>query len=125
MSDTLTENQTIGFHLCENQMWENQFLKNKNKSENPVRFDPLIGSGFQSLAVIIFLKYKQAMRKKVMSIELNYVFIQDGTTIYLLDLGDHSWTMGLNFGCMVLNQLNLIRAKKNTFITIPSSKSAF
>jgi hypothetical protein len=65
------------------------------------------------------------MRKKVMSIELNYVFIQDGTTIYLLDLGDHSWTMGLNFGCMVLNQLNLIRAKKNTFITIPSSKSAF
>jgi hypothetical protein len=50
-----------------------------------------------------------------MSIELNYVFIQDGTTIYLLDLVDHSWTMGLNFGCMVLNQLNLIRVNKKHF----------
>jgi len=59
-----------------------------------------------------------------MSIEFNYVFIQDGTMIYLLYLIDHSWTMGLNFGDMVLNQLNLIKVKKNTFITILSSKFA-
>jgi hypothetical protein len=50
-----------------------------------------------------------------MSIEFNYVFIQDGTMIYLLYLIDHSWTMGLNFGDMVLNQLNLIKVKKKHF----------
>jgi hypothetical protein len=50
-----------------------------------------------------------------MSIIVNYVSMQNGTTFYLLDLVDHSWTMGLNFGGTVLNQLNLIRAKERTF----------
>ncbi len=41
--------------------------------------------------------------------------MQNGTTFYLLDLVDHSWIMGLNFGGMVLSQPNLIRAKVKTF----------
>jgi hypothetical protein len=44
-----------------------------------------------------------------MNIKLHYVFMQNGTKFYLLDLVDHSWTMGLNFGDIVLNQSNLIR----------------
>jgi len=36
---------------------------------------------------------------------------------YLLDLVDRLWTMSLNFESMVLNQPNLIRAKKRTFST--------
>jgi hypothetical protein len=61
-----------------------------------------------------------------MSIKLNYVSMQNGTTFYLLELVDHSWTMGLNFADMVLNQPNLIRAKKkDTFITRPTSKFAY
>ncbi len=52
--------------------------------------------------------------------------MQNGTTFYLLELVDHSWTMGLNFADMVLNQPNLIRAKKkDTFITRPTSKFAY
>jgi hypothetical protein len=47
-----------------------------------------------------------------MNIKFNYVSMQNGTTFYLLDLVDHSWTMGLNFGGMVINQPNLTRAKK-------------
>ncbi len=43
------------------------------------------------------------MRKKVINIKLNYVSMQNGTTFYLLDLVDHSWTMGLNFGGMMLS----------------------
>jgi hypothetical protein len=49
-----------------------------------------------------------------MSIKFNYVSMQNGTTFYLLDFVDHSWTMGLNFGGTVLSQSNLIRAKKRT-----------
>jgi len=41
--------------------------------------------------------------------------MQNGTTFYLLDLVDHSWMIGLNFGSTVLSQLNLIRAKEMTF----------
>ncbi len=44
-----------------------------------------------------------------MNIKLNYVSMQNGTTFYLLDLVDHSWTMGLNFGNKMLSQLNLIK----------------
>jgi hypothetical protein len=40
--------------------------------------------------------------------------MQNGSKFYLLDLVDHSWTMGLNFGDTVLNQPNLIRAKERT-----------
>jgi hypothetical protein len=59
-----------------------------------------------------------------MSFELNYVSFQNGTTIYLL--GHHSVTMVLNFGSMLLNQINLIRAKKkDIFITIPSLKFVY
>jgi hypothetical protein len=39
-----------------------------------------------------------------MNIKLNYVSMQSGTMFSLLDLVDHSWTMGLNFGGMVLSQ---------------------
>jgi hypothetical protein len=39
-----------------------------------------------------------------MNIKLNYVSMQNGTTFYLFDLVDHSWTMGLNFGSTVLSQ---------------------
>jgi hypothetical protein len=44
--------------------------------------------------------------------------MQNGTTFYLLDLDHHSWTMGLNFGGMVLSQPNLIRAKKRTLSSL-------
>jgi hypothetical protein len=37
---------------------------------------------------------------------------------YLLDLVDHSWTMGLNFGGTLLRQLNLIRVKKMTLSSL-------
>jgi hypothetical protein len=40
--------------------------------------------------------------------------MHNGTMFYLLDLVDHSWTMGLSFGGIVLNQPNLIKAKKMT-----------
>jgi len=50
-----------------------------------------------------------------MSIKLNYGSMQNGITFYLLDLVDHSWTMGLNFGGVVLSQPNLIRVKKGHF----------
>jgi hypothetical protein len=49
-----------------------------------------------------------------MSMIVNYVSMHNGTTFYLLDLVDHSWTMDLNFGGMVLSQFNLIRAKEMT-----------
>ncbi len=32
--------------------------------------------------------------EEVMNIKLNYVSMQNGTMFYLLDLVDHSWTMG-------------------------------
>jgi hypothetical protein len=38
--------------------------------------------------------------------------MQNGTTFYLSDLVDHFWTMGLNFGGMVLSQPNSIKANK-------------
>jgi hypothetical protein len=38
-----------------------------------------------------------------MNIKLNYVSMQNGTTFYLLYLVDQSWTMGFNFGGMVLS----------------------
>ncbi len=66
---------------CESQFF---FFKQK-KSENRVRSDPLTGLGYQSLATIKKL-VQTSNEKKVMSIELDYVFIQDDTTIYLLDL---------------------------------------
>jgi hypothetical protein len=47
-----------------------------------------------------------------MNIKLNYVSIQNRITIYFLDLVNYSWNMGVNFGGMMLNQLNLNRAKK-------------
>jgi hypothetical protein len=53
-----------------------------------------------------------------MSIKVNYVSMQNGTTFYLLDLVDNSWTMGLNFADMVLNQPNLIRAKKRILTSL-------
>jgi len=34
--------------------------------------------------------------------------------VYLLDLVDHSWTMGLNFRSMELSQFNLIRVEERT-----------
>jgi hypothetical protein len=37
-----------------------------------------------------------------MSIEFNYVFMQNGTMFYLLDLIDYSWTMSLNFEKMII-----------------------
>ncbi len=49
-----------------------------------------------------------------MSIKLNYVYMWNGTCFYLLGLVDHSWTMGLNFGCMMLSQPNLIKIKERT-----------
>jgi hypothetical protein len=52
-----------------------------------------------------------------MTIKFNYVSLQNGTTIYLLDLVNHSWTMGLNFGATMLSQPNLIRAKERTLST--------
>ncbi len=53
-----------------------------------------------------------------MSINFNYAFMPNGTTFYLMDLVDHSWTMGLNFGGTMLNQLNLIRAKEKTLSSL-------
>jgi hypothetical protein len=47
-----------------------------------------------------------------MSTKLNDVSMQNEITFYLLDLVDHSWTMGLNFGSTVLSQPNLIRVKE-------------
>ncbi len=44
--------------------------------------------------------------------------MQNGTTFYLLDPIDHSWTMGLNFGGTVLSQLNLIKAKERTLSSL-------
>jgi hypothetical protein len=41
--------------------------------------------------------------KEVMNIKLNYGSMQNGITFYLLDLVDHSWTRGLNFGGTVLS----------------------
>jgi hypothetical protein len=49
-----------------------------------------------------------------MTIKLNYVSMQNGTTFYLLDLVDHSWTKDLNFGGTMLSQPNLIRVKERT-----------
>ncbi len=49
-----------------------------------------------------------------MIIKLNYVSMHNETMFYLLDLVDHSWTMGLNFGGTMLSQLNLIKAKERT-----------
>jgi len=40
--------------------------------------------------------------------------MHNGTMFYLLDLVHYSWIMGLNFGGTVLNQANLIRAKRRT-----------
>jgi hypothetical protein len=53
-----------------------------------------------------------------MNIKLNYVSIRNGTTFYLLDFVDHSWTMSLNFGGTVLSQPNLIRAKEKTLSSL-------
>ncbi len=44
--------------------------------------------------------------------------MQNGTTFYLLNLAHHSWTMGLNFGGMVLSQANLIKAKEMTLSSL-------
>jgi hypothetical protein len=66
---------------------------------------------FQGLATI---KNNTSNEKEIMSIKRNYVFIQNGTKFYLLDLVDYSWTMGLNFGDTSLSQPNLIRAKGRT-----------
>ncbi len=41
--------------------------------------------------------------KEIMNIKLNYVSMHNGTMFYLLDLVDHSWTMGLNFVGIVLS----------------------
>jgi type IV secretory pathway TrbD component len=49
-----------------------------------------------------------------MTIELNYVSMQNGTMFYLLDLVD-LWIIGLNFKNMMLSQPNLIRVKKRHF----------
>jgi hypothetical protein len=48
--------------------------------------------------------------------------MQNGTTFYLLNFLDHSYTMSLNIGSMVLNQLNLtnlIKAKEKT-LSLPN-----
>jgi hypothetical protein len=42
---------------------------------------------------------------------------------YLMDLVDHSWTMGLNFGGMMLSQPNLIRAKEKTLPSLDSHQN--
>jgi hypothetical protein len=58
---------------------------------------------------------QESNEKEVMSINLNYVSMQNETTFYLLDLVDYSWTnIHLNFGGTMLSQLNLIKAKKKT-----------
>jgi len=44
-------------------------------------------------------------------------------TFYLLDLVDHSWTMGLNFGGIMLSQFNLIRAKEMTLSSLDPHQS--
>jgi hypothetical protein len=44
--------------------------------------------------------------------------MQNGTMFYLLDLVDHSWTVGLNFGGTQLSQLNSIKAKKKTLSSL-------
>ncbi len=60
-----------------------------------------------------------------MNIKLNYVFMQNGTTFYFLDLIDHSWIVGLNFGGTVLSQLNLINVKERTFSSLgPHQKNS-
>jgi len=44
--------------------------------------------------------------------------MQNGTTFDLLDLVNHSWTMGLNFGGTMLSQSNLFRAKRKRFSSL-------
>ncbi len=39
--------------------------------------------------------------QEIMNIKLNYISMQNGTTFYLLDLGDYSWIMGLKVQCYV------------------------
>jgi hypothetical protein len=47
-----------------------------------------------------------------MNIKLNYISMQNATT--LLDLVDHLWTMGSNFGGTVLSRSHLITVKEKT-----------
>ncbi len=56
--------------------------------------------------------------KEIMNIKLNYVSMHNGTMFYLLDLVDHSWTMGLNFVGIVLSQPNLIRVQIKTLSSL-------
>jgi hypothetical protein len=51
-----------------------------------------------------------------MNIKLNYISMQNATT--LLDLVDHSWTMGSNFGGRVLNRSHLITVKEKAFSSV-------
>jgi len=116
MNDILFENQTISFWL----VWEQIFKKAKKiwKIWEPLTWVRVSEFSCQK-------KLVQAIRKKMMSIKLNYVSMQNWTMFYLLDLVPYSWTMGLNFGDPVLSHRNLITVKgKDTFITKPTSKSA-
>jgi hypothetical protein len=58
-----------------------------------------------------------------MNVKINYVYLQNGTTFYLLNIFYHSWAMGLNFGGMVLSQPNLIRVKERTFSLVDSHQN--
>ncbi len=51
--------------------------------------------------------------------------MQNGTTFYLLDLVDHSWTMDINFRGTVLSQSNLIRTKERTFSSADSHQNLY
>jgi len=108
MNDTRTKNRTIISHMCENWMWELILKKETFLFENRVRFNPLPKSRSQGTS----------NEKEIMNIKFNNVSMQNRSTFYLLDLVGHSWTMGLNFGGTVLNQPNLIRAKKKDIFII-------
>jgi hypothetical protein len=86
---------------------ENWFKRNKIKSENQIRSDPLAGSGSQGLDAILSTSNK----KEVTIIKLNCVSIENGRMFSLKDPLNHSWIMSLNFGGTVLSRFNLIRAK--------------
>jgi hypothetical protein len=50
-----------------------------------------------------------------MNIKLNYVYMLNGVMFYLLDIFDHSWTMGLNFGGIMLINLIELGLQKRHF----------
>jgi hypothetical protein len=70
-------------------MSEPVFKNRTIKSENRVRFDLLPGPRVSRFSYHQKL-VQTSNERQFMSIKLNYVSMQNGTTFYLLDLGDHS-----------------------------------